>query len=332
MRPAADDFTRRLVYGSAVRRLLISRVGSGPLAAPFADLLLAVTLFVLAEAEVLTGRAPWNTGLASHAVAVPTTVLLTLPLVWRRTFPLSALTVILSAAVLEGMLGAPPESVAVVVSWVAAVYSVARYSPMSRSLLGLAEAAAAGCTLVVLGPGGTLSDYLAAVFVPIVPPFLAGAFVARHVRTRELETLTGRLEAEREERTREALVEERARIARELHDVVAHSVSTMVVQAQAGDSLLDTEPAQAREALHAIEDSGRQALVELRRMLGLLREPPGAPAAARSLDSLTSTCCSAASVRQGSTLNSMSSATRSSCRPGSTSPPTGSCKKHSPTA
>ena len=69
----------------------------------------------------------------------------------------------------------------------------------------------------------------------------------------------------------EAVTNERARLARELHDVVAHSVSTIVVQAQAGNALLDREPARARDALQAIEESGRQALVELRRLLGLLR-------------------------------------------------------------
>jgi signal transduction histidine kinase len=275
MRRLVDDFAGRLVYGLAVRGLLRSRVGSGPLAAPVGDLVLALMLFVAAEAEVVSRQAPWSTDLGSQAVAVPAAALLTLPLGWRRAFPLSALTVILVAAVLRGVLAAPPESVAVLVAWVVAVYSVARYAPMPRSLLGLGEAAAAGCTLVLLSPGGTLSDYLAAVFVPIVPPFLAGAFVSRHIRTRELETLASRLEAEKEEQTRVALAEERARIARELHDVVAHSVSTMVVQAQAGDTLLDSEPERTREALRSIEHGGRQALVELRRLLGLLREAPG---------------------------------------------------------
>jgi signal transduction histidine kinase len=260
-----------------MRHVLTMRVGRGRLAVTAGDLALGLVLFIAAEAEVLTRQAPWSADVGATAVAAPAAVLLTLPLAWRRTFPLSALAIILLAAVLQGVLAAPPESIAVLVAWVVAIYSVARYTPMPRALLGLAAAAAAGTLLVVLGPGGTLTDYLSALFVPTVPPFLAGALRARHVQTLELEHLARRLAAERDEQTRAALAEERARIARELHDVVAHSVSTMVVQAQAGDSLLDGEPGRAREALHAIEDSGRQALVELRRLLGLLRERPETP-------------------------------------------------------
>jgi signal transduction histidine kinase len=85
-----------------------------------------------------------------------------------------------------------------------------------------------------------------------------------------------RLEQEQATNARAAVQEERARIARELHDVVAHSVSVMVVQAQAGPRLT-TDPAQASSAFAAIEHSGREALVELRRMLGILRTDSGRP-------------------------------------------------------
>jgi signal transduction histidine kinase len=85
------------------------------------------------------------------------------------------------------------------------------------------------------------------------------------------------LEREREEKAHAAVAEERGRIARELHDVVAHSVSVMVVQAQAGPRLLN-EPEQARGAFRSIEASGREALVELRRLLGVLRTENEQPA------------------------------------------------------
>ena len=93
----------------------------------------------------------------------------------------------------------------------------------------------------------------------------------------EAEVVRGRLEREREERTREAVAEERARLARELHDVVGHSVSVMTVQASAVRRLLLPEQEKEREALEVVEQTGRQALAEMRRLVGVLRRPEEAP-------------------------------------------------------
>ncbi len=90
--------------------------------------------------------------------------------------------------------------------------------------------------------------------------------------TRELAITNQQLEIEREERARDAVADERRRIARELHDVVAHSVSVMVVQSGAARRTLDRDAERAAQALAAAEESGRTALVELRRMLGLMTE------------------------------------------------------------
>jgi signal transduction histidine kinase len=89
-----------------------------------------------------------------------------------------------------------------------------------------------------------------------------------------------RLENEREEQARLAVAEERARIARELHDVVGHSVSVMTVQASAVRRLLQPEQEREREALLIVEQTGREALAEMRRMVGVLRQPEEAPALA----------------------------------------------------
>ena len=103
-------------------------------------------------------------------------------------------------------------------------------------------------------------------------PFVVGRAIRyRRLRETALEETNVALARERDERARAAVAEERTRIARELHDVVAHAVSVMVLQARGGRALLDTEPSESREAFDTIERTGRQALGEMRRLLGQLR-------------------------------------------------------------
>jgi signal transduction histidine kinase len=93
----------------------------------------------------------------------------------------------------------------------------------------------------------------------------------RSSRVDELGDLAARLAAEQEQSARLAVSEERTRIARELHDIVAHGVSTIVLQAQGAEGLVDKDPERARRMLATIQETGRGSLVELRRLLGLLR-------------------------------------------------------------
>ena len=106
--------------------------------------------------------------------------------------------------------------------------------------------------------------------------------MVHHRRQRELalEERADALEREQEQRARAAVAEERQRIARELHDVVAHAISVIVVQARGGRRMLDAEPAEARGAFDTIERTGQEALGEMRRLLGLLRESEDEPALA----------------------------------------------------
>ncbi|GGU72334.1 two-component sensor histidine kinase [Streptomyces albospinus] len=112
--------------------------------------------------------------------------------------------------------------------------------------------------------------------VLLTVPFVLAWVLGDSVRTRraywaQLEEKAARLEKEREAQSRIAVAAERARIARELHDVVAHNVSVMVVQADGAAYVLDAAPDQARQALETISGTGRQALAEMRRLLGVLR-------------------------------------------------------------
>ncbi|MFI1258772.1 sensor histidine kinase [Streptomyces netropsis] len=126
--------------------------------------------------------------------------------------------------------------------------------------------------------GSLTSEVIQTVFLTV--PFVLAWVLGDSIRTRraywaQLEERAARLEKEREQQSRMAVVAERARIARELHDVVAHNVSVMVVQADGAAYVLDASPEQAKQALETISGTGRQALAEMRRLLGVLRTDEG---------------------------------------------------------
>jgi signal transduction histidine kinase len=117
-----------------------------------------------------------------------------------------------------------------------------------------------------------VGDYVFPFVIVAITAFVARGLRHRALLARELALRTERLEVEREAQAATAVADERRRIARELHDVVAHSVSVMVVQSGAARRVLDSDPDDAVAALTEVERSGRQALSELRRLLGLMRD------------------------------------------------------------
>ncbi len=199
------------------------------------------------------------------------------PLVWRRQHPSAVLGLVgIPSVALEVLDYANAGGACVLVG----LYTVAATADRRRSLQALG--ATAGAVLVVLAAGWrdlTVIDVIANYVV-----FVTAWILGDNVRTRrhyvaELEDKAVRLEVEREAQARRAVVEERTRIARELHDVVAHSVSVMTVQAGAARRVLDRAGAdpEVREAVASVEATGREALTELRRAVGVLREDGASP-------------------------------------------------------
>lgn len=197
----------------------------------------------------------------------------------RRRWPAGALVSGCAIVALQAFLGgrfAASNGVAVLVGVALLCYSAVVSLPQRRSLIARALGMLA-LSAFVLSTSSSFGEALgAALFVAAVtfaaPSFigyLARERVRRAAALRELERQVG---VEQLELQRAAIAEERARIGRELQDIVAHSVSAMVIQAGAARQLVRNDPARARTSIATVERTGREALADLRRMLGVLRK------------------------------------------------------------
>jgi signal transduction histidine kinase len=212
-------------------------------------------------------------------VSVVLLLLQTVPLAFRRIAPVAVLVVCFAATIghvaLAFGLGSLNESIGSLV----ALYTVAELRDRRTSV---AAAVVIGTTFAILFvASGALPRGLSSLLQTELSVVLGWAF-GDFARTRSLVgSLTAErdhlLELERDERAARAVQEERERIARELHDVVTHHVSVVVIQAGAAQRSLGKRPEQVREALAAIEQTGRHALVDMRRMLGILGDPAAGP-------------------------------------------------------
>jgi signal transduction histidine kinase len=160
-----------------------------------------------------------------------------------------------------------------------AIYTVAAHVPLREAVVA-AGIYVVGMALSLIGfsrDSGLLLDILLADFLVNLLALILAFTVGITVRTRRayvaaLEARAELLEREREDNARLAVALERGRIAREMHDVVAHNVSVVVVQAAAAERLVETDPERARQAMRDVATTGRQALTEMRRLLGVLRD------------------------------------------------------------
>ena len=206
------------------------------------------------------------------AAAVALVLVQTLPLAWRRRHPLAVSLVTGLATAGYGLAPYPDLAMPIPIGGVVGLYSVAAWG--SRRAALASGAVAAVVVVVTMSLPRTDADVVDAAFVSLA---LAGAWLlgdrarVQRALAAELQERAARLERERADEARQAVASERARIARELHDVVAHHVSMMVVQAEAGPVAVEHDPARAAGAFEAIAATGRQALVEMRRLLGMLR-------------------------------------------------------------
>jgi signal transduction histidine kinase len=242
----------------------------------YGDWALALGLAVLLQIEVWTidpSHAPGDIGSdvyssAERAFAAAVGLVLTLSLAWRRRTPLAVLALAIAVSVVANVVAVLEAATTPAVALAIAAYSVGAHTEGRRASIGALGIAA---LIAANAAQNAFGDLL------LIAMILGGAWLAgrairyRRDRERTLERLTVDLEREREEKARAAVAEERVRIARELHDVVAHAISVIVLQARGGRRSLATDPGETREALDTIEATGSEALAEMRRLLGILR-------------------------------------------------------------
>jgi signal transduction histidine kinase len=205
-------------------------------------------------------------------------LLLTVPLAWRRRAPVAAAAVVIAAGLIE--VAGVSTFLAANVSALIMIYALAAYAPRWASRAGLAiglfGAAIAALRYFSAGVSDALLPTAGAIGIAVVAAWALGDL--RRARLQRFDALEERarlLEVERDQEMRLAATSERARIARELHDVVAHSLSVVIAQADGGRYAGKADPEAATGALEAIAATGRQALTDMRSLLGVLREGGG---------------------------------------------------------
>jgi signal transduction histidine kinase len=252
---ATDDLRAQRTYVGEVKLALATRTP------PRSDIALAVFLAALGEVDVFVGD--WRGTHAVNAVVVP---LIALALAWRRVFPVGVLAFnVVCISGLSIAFGGSETSTAVFIM-VAAVFSAAAHG--SQPALTVALSLTAAAVQTALDPaiktfGDSIWD-LILLSVTLVVGF------GMRARTSALEEHAETLEREQEERAAAAVDEERRRIARELHDIISHSLGVLVLQAGAAEQVVERDPDQAREVLRSIRATGQEAIGEMGTLLGLI--------------------------------------------------------------
>ena len=230
----------------------------------------AVVLFAFMEFELAVNKMVTGEN-ASGALAYLLAALITLPFAIHRRYPMAALAISTWAVVLYslGRFTAFPGYALFVL-----LFAVSMHSDRRRSAAALGAVVVALSAALIMQPSGVVTTATwISTLLAVAVAWLSGENIrSRRVQVSALQDRARRLEHEREAQARQAVGEERLRIARELHDVVAHSMSVIAVQAGVANHVIDSRPELARQALAAVETNTRSALVEMRRLLGVLRQ------------------------------------------------------------
>jgi signal transduction histidine kinase len=252
--------------GSRVRRMNVWAL----------DAVLATVFLVL----VLGGHfaASGNAGVDYRdpdAFSVMLSLAAAVPYYFRRHAPLAVLLISEAAVVVltvrDYQTGAAPSVLLV------GVFTVAAWSSVRDRVIGV-TAMALGLSIVAVSgiPGAVGADVVFNVALYAAAYLFGSTMRNRRLYSEQLEERANALESERAEEAKRAVAEERLRIAQELHDVVAHSMGVIAVQAGVGAHVIDTDPDEAKKSLDAISRTSRSTLAEIRRMLGVLRDDEGA--------------------------------------------------------
>ncbi len=238
------------------------------------DALIALLLLAFG---LLTEFAQPDPEAAGHAsdpsvVSVALVALASLSLVGRRRWPVAVFVAVWITMTVYAVLGYPGGGP--VIAALFSLYAVAAHAERRRTAVYvLVTALVTTLPFPVLAPDDTSWGDLVGVFALVIASWVLGDNMrVRRANVAAVEERAARLERERDAEAQRAVLQERARIARELHDVVAHSMSVMVVQAGAARRTLARDPDRATEALTQIERTGRGALEEMRRLVGVLRQ------------------------------------------------------------
>ncbi|WP_242907882.1 sensor histidine kinase [Actinomadura terrae] len=235
---------------------------------PLVDAFLAAPVLILAF-PVLFGSGPNVSGIRYTVM----TAALLVPMVLRRTFPRTIFAVVAAVSFVQWALNVPvlPANIAILMGLYTVTASCTFRWGLAAALVGELGTALATIRYPV-GSDDKKFTFLAMTAV------VAGVWIlGLHMRTRRaylrsVEERAERLERERDAEVQMAMAAERGRIARELHDVIAHNVSVIVVQADGASYAINTDVGKASQALETISSTGRLALAEMRRLLGVLRE------------------------------------------------------------